>query len=92
MKIALRFFARGLFDFSADANLPVEFDPVKTQARVRIRLKLFPLRAFVICKEHEAVLIETLQQNDSHRRPAIATGGGRDSLRLRRGYRPQWRR
>ena len=33
MKIALRFFARGLFDFSADANLPVEFDPVKAQAR-----------------------------------------------------------
>ena len=32
MKIGLRFFARGFLDFSADANLPVEFDPVKRQA------------------------------------------------------------
>src|SRR5262249_6907295 len=35
MKIGLRFFARGLLDFSADTNLPVEFDPVKTELSVR---------------------------------------------------------
>ena len=33
MKISLRLFTRGLFHFSADANLPVEFDPVKPEAQ-----------------------------------------------------------
>jgi hypothetical protein len=60
MKISLRFLARGLLHFSADANLPVKFDPVKPQRGVRIRLKLFPLRALIVGKEDEAVLIETL--------------------------------
>ena len=75
MKIGLRLFTRGLLNFSADANLPVELDPVKPKRSVRIRFKLFSLRALVIRKEHEPVLIETLQQNNSHRRSAIAIGG-----------------
>src|SRR6478752_9676598 len=72
MKIRLRLFTRGLFHFSADANLPVELNPVKPQGGVWICLKLFPLCAFVIRKEHEAILIEALQQNDSHRRSRVA--------------------
>src|SRR5574338_1081851 len=76
MKISLRFFTRGFLNFSVDANLPVEFDPVKPKRGVRISLELFPLCALVICKEHEPVVIETLEQNNSHGRSAIATGGG----------------
>lgn len=75
MKIGLRFFTRRLFHFSADTNLPVQLDPVKAKCSLRIRLKLLPLGAFVIRKEHEAVLIETLEQDDSHRWSAVATGG-----------------
>ena len=46
MKISLRLFTRGLFHFSADANLPVKFDPVKPKRSVRIGLELFPLWYF----------------------------------------------
>src|SRR4030095_3454089 len=76
MKIGLRFFARGFLDFSADTNLAIEFDPVKPKRSVRIGLKLFSLCALVIRKKHEAVLIETLQQNNSHRRSAISPDSG----------------
>ena len=76
MKIALRFFTRGLLHFSTDTNLPVEFDPIKPKRGVRIGLKLFPFCALVIRKKYEAIFIEALQQNDSHRRYAIAPRGG----------------
>src|SRR4029077_16855963 len=72
MKIRLRLFTRGLFHFSTDTNLPVEFDPVKPKRGVRIGLELFPLCAFVIRKEHAAILIEAFQKNDSLRRSAMA--------------------
>src|SRR5215208_4647836 len=72
MKVRLRFFTRSLLHFSTDADLPVEFDPVKPKRRVWIGLELFPFRAFIIRKEHEAILIEALQQNDSHRRSCVA--------------------
>ena len=42
-----------------------------------IGLELFPFRAFVIGKEHEAILIEALQQNDPHRRPRVAIRRGK---------------
>src|SRR4051794_11154323 len=71
MKISLRFFTRGLFYFSIDTNLPVQFDPVKPKGGVRIRLKLSALRAFIIRKEHEPILVEAFQQNDSHRWPGV---------------------
>src|SRR5262249_19187206 len=61
MKISLRLFTRGFLHFSADTNLPVEFDPVKPKRGVRIGLELFPLCAVVIGEEHEPILIETLQ-------------------------------
>ena len=77
MKITLRLFARGLFRFSTDTNLPVEFDPVKPKRGVWIGVELFPLRAFIIRKEHEAILIEALQKNDSHRRSRIAIRRGK---------------
>src|SRR6478752_7764967 len=72
MKITLRLFTRGLFHVSTDTNLPVKFDPVKPKRGVWIGLELFSLRAFIIRKEHEAILIEALQQNDSHRRSCVA--------------------
>src|SRR6476661_4627644 len=75
MKIGLRFFARRFLDFSADTNLAVELDPVKAEGSVRISLELFPLCALVIRKEHKPVVIETLQQHNSHRRSPIAAGG-----------------
>src|SRR6266487_1930263 len=40
---------------------------------VGIGVELFPFGAFVIRKKDEAVLIETLQENDSHRRSRVAT-------------------
>ena len=76
MKINLRFFAGGLFHFSADSDLPVQFDPIKCHRRVRIRGELLSFLAFVICKEHEAVLVETFQQNDAHCRLGVGAGGG----------------
>src|SRR5262249_13800766 len=66
MEISLRLFPRGFFYFSADPNLSVELDPVKTKRGVRIGIELFPLGAFVIAEEDEALLIKTFQQNDSH--------------------------
>ena len=72
MKISLRLFTRGLFHFSTDTNLAVEFDPVKPKRGVRIGVELFALRAFIICKEDEAILIEAFQQNDSHGRSRVA--------------------
>ena len=72
MKISLRLFTRGLFHFSADTDLPVEFNPVKPKGCVGIGVELFPFGAFVIRKKDEAVLIETLQENDSHRRSRVA--------------------
>src|SRR5204863_9395242 len=63
---------RGLFHFSTDTNLAVEFDPVKPKRGVRIGVELFALRAFIICKEDEAILIEAFQQNDSHGRSRVA--------------------
>jgi hypothetical protein len=60
MKIGLRLFTRGLFHFSADSNLPVELNPVKPKRRIWIGLQLFALFALVICKKHEAILVEAL--------------------------------
>ena len=77
MKITLRFVTRSLFHFSIDTNLPVQFDPVKPKRSVWIGLELFPLRAFIIRKEDEAILIEALQQNDSHRWPRVAIRRGK---------------
>src|SRR6476646_10843787 len=76
MKISLRFFTRSFRHFSADANLPVQFDPVKRQCRVRIGLELLSFFAFVIRKKNEAVLIEAFQQNNADRRSAIPAGSG----------------
>ena len=42
MKISLRFFARGFLDFSADANLPVQFDPVKPERAYGLTSSCFP--------------------------------------------------
>src|SRR5262249_33054186 len=77
MKVGLRLFARCLLHFSVDTNLPVEFDPVKPKRSVWVGVELFPLCALVIRKEHKTLLIETLQKNNSHRRSAIPTGGGK---------------
>src|SRR6266446_6153048 len=65
-KVSQRFFARGFLHFPADANLPVEFDPVKPQCRVRIGLQLLSFLALVIGKENEPVLVETFQQHNPH--------------------------
>src|SRR5437899_2261172 len=66
MKISLRFLTRGFRHFSADANLPVQFDPVKPQRRIRIGLELLSFFALVIGKKNEAVVVEAFQQNNPH--------------------------
>src|SRR5580765_2758335 len=45
MKINLRFFARSSFHFPADANLPVQFDPIESHRRIRIGIELLSLAA-----------------------------------------------
>src|SRR4029453_18310182 len=60
MKIGLRFFPRGSSRLPADANLPVQLDPVKSQRRIRIGFELFSFFAFVVREKDEPVLIETL--------------------------------
>src|SRR5438046_5252471 len=59
MKINLRFFARSSFHFPADANLPVQFDPIESHRRIRIGIELLSLAAFVVAKKDKPVLIET---------------------------------
>src|SRR5882724_8687588 len=59
VKIGLRFFTRGFFRFPADANLPVQLDPVKSQRRIGIGFELLSFFAFVVRKKDEPVLIET---------------------------------
>src|SRR4029077_17259533 len=76
MKVTLRFFPRSFFRFPADAHLSVPFTPIKCESRVRIGFELSAFFAFVIREKHEALLIESLQQDDSDRWFSVAPGGG----------------
>src|SRR5947207_3749876 len=58
MKISLRFFARSSVHFPADANLPVQFDPIKRQRRIWISLELLSFIALVVTKKDKAILVE----------------------------------
>src|ERR1700757_541381 len=76
MKIGLRFFARGLLHWPANANLSVKFDPIKCQRRVRVRIELLPFFALVIGKKDEPVLVEAFQENNAHRWSAVRSSCG----------------
>ncbi len=51
MKIGLRFFARSLFRLPANANLTIQFDPVKCQRSVRVGIELLSFFALVVGKK-----------------------------------------
>ena len=66
LKVSLRFLALSFFRCPADANLPIQFDPVKRQRRIGIDFELLSFFAFVVGKKDETVLVETFQQNNPH--------------------------
>jgi len=61
-------------DTPRDANLAIEFAPVKYQCCMRIRRQLPPLAALVIREEQKAALIHSLEQDHARRRAAAACG------------------
>src|SRR5512132_3249762 len=61
MKIGLRFFARSFFCSPADANLTIQFDPVKRQRRVRFGLELLSFFALVVGKKDDPIMVEAFQ-------------------------------
>src|SRR6266576_1599432 len=76
MKIALRFPTRRFFCFPGDANLSIQFNPIKCQRRVRIGFELHPLFALVIRKKNETVLIESFQSHHAYGWFCVAPSGG----------------
>jgi len=76
MKIGLRFFARNSFCLPADAHLPVQFNPIKRQRRVRVGIELLSFFALVVGEKDEAVLVEAFQQNNAYLRPAVTSSRG----------------
>src|ERR1043166_2456877 len=76
MEVALGFFARNFFDTTAEADLPIELDPVKQTSGVRIRLQLLALFALVIGEKNETVAIESFAQNNSDRRFSVTASSG----------------
>src|SRR5579884_2174985 len=71
VKVNKRFLPGNFFRAAANANLSIQFDPVKGQCGVGIGCKMFPFFAFVIGEKDKALVVEILQQHDSHRRPAV---------------------
>src|SRR5581483_1434098 len=76
MKVRLRFFAGSFFCLTANANLTIQFNPVKRQRGIGVRIQLLPLFALVIGKKHESIAVETFQQDDTHRRSSISSSSG----------------
>ena len=72
----LGFFARSFFGCSIDADLLFHFHPIERERSVRIFFELPALFAGVIRVKNKTVLIETLQENDAHRRLSIRRSGG----------------
>src|SRR5437870_2005311 len=75
MKISLRFLMRRFFCFPADANLSIQFNPIKCQCSVGIDFELHSLFAFVIREKNETVLVESFQQHHAHGRFCVASSG-----------------
>src|SRR6266513_2114896 len=75
MKIALRFLMRRFLRFPANANLSIQFNPIKCQRSVRIGFELHSLFAFVIREKNETVLVESFQQHHAHGRFCVAPSG-----------------
>src|SRR5260370_42440706 len=57
---------RDFLDTSLDPDLPALRLPVECERRARIAVQLAPLAASGVGEEHEAALVESLQQNEPH--------------------------
>ena len=66
---------RRFFCFPADANLSIQFNPIKCQRSVGIGFELHSLFAFVIREKNETVLVESFQQHHAHGRLCVAPSG-----------------
>jgi hypothetical protein len=75
-EIAVAFVGAGFLDPAFDAHLALELDPVEQQRRVRMGGEVAALAAFVIGKEDEPAFVDTLDEHDSGRRPAVRADGG----------------
>ena len=64
-------FRKGPFD----SHLPIDRRPVEAQRRVWVGEQLVALVALAIGVEHEAALVEPLEQYHSGRRPPVPAGG-----------------
>ena len=53
--------------------MPVQFDPVKRQRRVRIGLELLPFFTLVVGEKDESILVESFYQHNPHGRSGVAT-------------------
>src|SRR5207247_7283206 len=72
-------------DTTLDPHLASERFPVEEERGVWVCLELTAFATGVARVEHEAALVESLQQHHAQRRRAVAPGR-RDRHRLRRGH------
>ena len=61
---------------AVDADLAVEFLPVKDEGGARVRVEFPALAAEVVGKEDKAMLVETFEEDHAGGRVAIGGGGG----------------
>src|SRR5512143_3176525 len=67
-EVRARFGVVDVLDRALDAHLALELGPVEEQRRIRMRGELAPLAAAVVGVEHEAALVERLEQDDPRAR------------------------
>src|SRR5471032_3023487 len=74
-KIGIAIFRTCLDDGTLDTHLEFEFDPVKQQTRGGVAREFMTFAAEVIREEHEAAVVDALDQHDACRRAAALVDG-----------------
>jgi len=75
-KIRIRFPGGKLHNAARNANLAIQFPPVKHQRRPPVHVQLRGFAAFVVGKKDEAALVDSLKQNHPDRWLAASGRGG----------------
>src|SRR5215210_9249668 len=62
-------------DAAFEANLPAQGLPVEDERGPRVRLEVATFPAFVVCVEDEAVIVDSVQENDPGRGSSVRIRG-----------------
>ena len=76
MKVLIRFLVTDLLDPPFDTHLTLQIRPPESHGRHRVGQQLLALGALVVGEEHEALLIEALEQQGTQMRLAVAVHRG----------------